>query len=186
MGHQLRFLAPDADGADVAALLTELDASTQRVVCARANQQPAAPKIHAASPRNAGFASAAAARFAAARVALRLARQTNAAAALVLATACAGIAASESPAGLAAVCRTSALAGTPRFRAASRRDAARIRIERADAEACARGARVHQHLRKRALRRRALRHASPPPSSGANSRSPAVPLASTQPQRHYS
>src|SRR5258708_2640455 len=69
MGDQLRFRAPGTDGADAAALLTELDASTQRLVCARANQQPAAPEIDADSPRDLGSASATAAHFAAARVA---------------------------------------------------------------------------------------------------------------------
>src|SRR5260370_5142789 len=179
MGDQLRFRAPGADGATAAALLAELDASTHCLVRARANQQPAAPEINAAPPRNSGFAATVAADFGAAGVALRFARQTDTPVAPVLATARAGIAASESATGLAPVCRTPALAGTPWFRATPRRDAAGIRLERANAKARARGARVHQHLCQRALRRRALRHASSPQSSGANSRRPASTLTST-------
>src|SRR4029077_1745385 len=130
----------------------------------------AAPEIHAAPPRNFGSASAAAAHFAASGVALRLARQSGATVALVLATACAGVEASKSAAGLAALWRTSALVGAPWFHAAPRGNAAGIRIKRTNACARTLRARIHEYLWQRALRRRVLRHASPPPSSGANSR----------------
>src|ERR1700738_165313 len=177
MGHKLRFLAPSADGADAAAHVTKLDAIHARLVRARADDQPAAAQIHAAPPRNLKPAATASAGFAAAGIALRVDRESNAPPAFVLASARAGVAATESALGLAPVRRAPALAGAAWFRAATRTDATGVRIERANAKACTRRARVHQHLCQCALRWRTLRHISPPPSSGANSRSPPAPLA---------
>src|SRR5216684_3908822 len=66
-----------------------------------------------------------------------------------------------------------------RCRAATRGNAARIRSQRTNAGARTGRARVYRYLWQRTLRRRILRHGSAPPSSRANSRSPAPALAST-------
>src|SRR5712692_4603578 len=179
MGDQLRFFAPDADGAERAARFTRLDAILAHVVRACADLQPPTPEISATAPRHSRFVTAPVAYRAAYGVALSVGWKIDSPSAPILAPAHAQIAAGEPHAGFALIRRVPTSLGAPRLRATARRNAAGICIPRANSGAGAGRSRIYQHLRRRALRRRALRHAAPPSPARANSRSSSPIIASS-------